>query len=122
MKSLLLFALALLLAGCSKAKTGVSVPELLETLKEDKDPKMRYWAARQLGSHGAKAEQVVPALSEALKDPDSTVRIGSVYALAEIGPAAKAAIPALEAALKDPNKEVQKGAAYALQKIQNPPR
>src|SRR5260370_25805387 len=120
MKQTLLIGLALVvLAGCGKKKEKVyTVPSLLELLR-DKDPKMRYYAARQLGHFGSQPGEVVPALTEALKDEDKRVRMGSAYALGEIGPGAKSALSALEAALRDPEAEVRKAAAYAIKKVRN---
>jgi HEAT repeat protein len=119
MRKFLLITLALLAAGCGKGKKEYSVSELMEKVK-DQDPETRYWAVRELGHHGSKAEEVVPALTASLKDEDKRVRLGGTYALAEIGPEAKSAVPALQQALKDKDAGVRKGAAYALQQIREP--
>jgi HEAT repeat protein len=120
MKRLVVICLAVLVVGCGQGKKrAFSVRELIGKLK-DKDPGIRYWAARQLGHHGAEAAEVVPALTEGLNDPDKVVRMGSAYALGDVGPGAKDAVPALQAALKDPEKDVRDGAAYALKKILQP--
>jgi hypothetical protein len=106
------------IAGFGRGKTkGPSVPDLIETLK-DEDPGMRYWAARSLGKFGGKAEDAVPALSEALTDPDDNVRMGAAYALAEIGAGASDAAPALGQALKDKDEGVRRAARYALNRVQ----
>src|SRR5262245_8857376 len=88
MKQVILAGLAvLLLVGCGKKKE-YSAPSLLQQLK-DANPKVRYYAARELGHFGAQAGEVVPALIEALKDADKEVRMRVAYSLAEIGPDAK---------------------------------
>src|SRR5262249_9170993 len=118
MKQIFLIGLAMLvMMGCSKKKE-YTAPSLVELLKE-KDPKMRYYAARELGHFGAQAAEVVPPLTEALKDEDKTVRMGAAYALGEIGPDAKSALSALEAALRDPEAKVRKAADYAVKKVRN---
>src|SRR5262249_6813386 len=98
-------------------KTDYSVPSLRKTLREDKDPKMRYWAAESLGHFGPEARDAVPDLIAALKDEDRTVRMGAGYALAEIGPDASDAVPALQEAARDTDKEVRDAADYALKQI-----
>lgn len=117
MKRIILVGLMVLLVGCGKK--AYSVPSLLETLK-DKDPNMRYYAAKELGHFGAQAKDAVPALTEALKDEEKIVRMGAAYALAEIGPDARTALPALEEASKDREESVSKAAAYALKQLQDP--
>jgi HEAT repeat protein len=117
MRSTILVGLVILMAGCGKKE--YSVPSLLDTLK-DKDPKMRYYAAKELGHFGAQAKDAVPALTATLKDEDKTVRMGAAYALAEIGPDARTAIPALGEASKDQEESVRKAAAYALKRLQDP--
>src|SRR5262245_33912628 len=117
MKRIILASLVVLAVGCGKKE--YSVPSLLDTLK-DKDPKMRYYAAKELGHFGAQAKDAVPALTEALKDEDKNVRMGAAYALAEIGPDAKTAIPALGEAAKDKEEVVRKAADYALKRLQDP--
>ena len=116
MKQIFLIGLAMLvMMGCSKKKE-YTAPSLVELLKE-KDPKMRYYAARELGHFGAQAAEVVPPLTEALKDEDKKVRMGAAYALGEIGPDAKSALPPLEETLRDPDMEVRKAADYAIKKV-----
>lgn len=120
MKQIILTGLVvLMLVGCGKKKREYTAPSLLQLLK-DPDPKIRYYAAKELGNFGAQAGEVVPALIEALKDQDKGVRGRAAYSLAEIGPDAKPAIPALEGAVKDPEVEVRKAADYALKELRKP--
>jgi HEAT repeat protein len=115
---LLLACAPALLAGCKDSrKVEHSVPSLCKTLREDKDPNMRYWAAQSLGQFGPEGRAAVPDLIEALKDEDSMVRMGAGYALAEIGPDAADAVPALQEAARDNEKDVRDAAAYAMKQI-----
>jgi HEAT repeat protein len=120
MKQTLLIGLALVvLVGCGKKKEKEYTAASLLQLLRDKDPKMRYYAARQLGHFGSQAGEVVPALTEALKDEDKNVRMVSAYSLGEIGPGARSALPALQTALRDPEAEVRQAADYAIKKMSN---
>jgi HEAT repeat protein len=111
-------AVCLLIGGGCRNPGQVehSVPSLLKTLKEDKDPNMRYYAAQSLGRFGAEAQAAVPDLVVALKDDSALVRSGAAYALGEIGDAD--GVPALKEATKDPEKDVREAAAFALKQIQ----
>jgi HEAT repeat protein len=103
--------------GCRNPRqVDYSVSSLVKTLKEDKDPNMRYWAAESLGKFGPEARSAVSDLSEALKDDSKMVRMGVAYALGEIGGAD--AIAALQDATKDPEKEVRDAALLALKQMQ----
>ena len=115
-----LMALAVFVVGCSgSGNNDYTVPGLVKTLKEDKDPNMRYWAAESLGHYGREAKQAVPALAQALKDEDKNVRMGAAYALAAIGPDAGEAQPALQEALRDADKQVRDAATYALKRLKS---
>ncbi|HJZ58107.1 MAG TPA: HEAT repeat domain-containing protein [Gemmataceae bacterium] len=104
-------------AGCRNPRqVEYSVPSLVKTLKEDKDPNMRYWAAETLGRFGPEAQSAVPDLVTALKDEHKMVRMGAAYALGEIGSAD--AVRPLQEATKDQEKEVRDAAATALKQIQ----
>jgi HEAT repeat protein len=114
-KKAVLVLFALWAVGCGPPRVEHSVPSLVKTLKNDKDPNMRYWAAESLGNFGPPAREAVPDLIEALKDPEPMVRMGAAYALGEIGPTPEA-VATLKQALKDPDQKVREGAAYALRK------
>jgi HEAT repeat protein len=104
--------------GCGGPKrVEHSVPSLVKTLNEDKDPNMRYWAAESLGKFGREAQPAVPDLIAALKDESKMVRMGVAYALGEIG--STDAVPALQTAGNDAEKEVRDAAAFALKQIHN---
>jgi HEAT repeat protein len=122
MRKLTIIGLILLAVGCgNKEKEGYTVPRLVEKLK-DKDPNVRYSAARDLGKYGAEAKPAVPALVEALKDESPMVRMGAAYALGEVGPDAKDAVPELKKATNDRDAEVRKAAAYAMKQLEAPPK
>jgi HEAT repeat protein len=113
----LLVALLITAGGCRNPRQiDYSVASLVKTLKEDKDPNMRYWAAESLGKFGPEALSAVPDLIEALKDDSKMVRMGVAYALGELGSADATA--ALQEALRDPEKEVRDAATNALKQIQ----
>jgi HEAT repeat protein len=104
-------------AGCrDPRRVDHSVESLVRTLKDDKDPNMRYWAAESLGKFGPEAQPAVPELITALKDENKMVRMGAAYALGEIG--SLDAVPALQEASKDSEKEVRDAAATALKQLQ----
>src|SRR5205807_9546376 len=103
-------------AGCNARRIEYSVPSLVKTLKEDKDPNMRYWAAESLGKFGPEAQAAVPDLVAALQDESKMVRMGAAYALGEIGSAD--AVPPLQEARNDSEKEVRDAAVTALKRIQ----
>ncbi len=112
-------ALLTLAAGCKQARQEYTVVDLAKTLKENQEPDMRGWAARELGRVPAKdAPAAVKALSEALGDPHATVRMEAAYGLADLGPEASAAVPALTRLKQDQSTQVRWAADYALKQIQ----
>ncbi len=105
-------ALVLLLTGC-----GRSTRDAIEQLQAP-DTSVRLHAVRELESRHGDNDQVVAALTGALRDEDAFVRRDAAQALARIGPDARDAAPALTtAALKDRNLHVRKAAAQALKQI-----
>jgi HEAT repeat protein len=117
LRTLPLFALLLLGAGCGR-KEKKPVADLVQELKAS-DEAVRIRAAERLGEAGADAApDAVPALSEALGDRSSIVRAAAAKALGSFGPGARAAVGALEKARNDPDEAVRLEAAAALKKIQ----
>jgi HEAT repeat protein len=105
-------------AGCSR-KVEITSEGLLKTLKEDQNPDMRGWAARELGRMpGKDAPAHVNGLTQALQDPHEDVRMAAAYGLADLGPESTSAAPALTKANQDSSARVRTAAAYALKEIQ----
>lgn len=72
-----------------------AVTALIQTLRTDKDEKVRWYAAWALGQIGKASASAVPALIEALDDGDADVRGYAARALGCIGVEAIQAIPKL---------------------------
>jgi HEAT repeat protein len=102
----------LLAAGCGKGSTSDWIAKL-------KAPQSmtRIQAIHTLLERKSEAEQVVPALIEALQDENVYVRRDAARALGSFGEQAKPAIPALQAALKDRESSVRSAAAASLARI-----
>jgi HEAT repeat protein len=114
-----LLCLALVVAGCGKEPKKVyTTADLIKVARDDPNPDMRYWAARQLGKRtGPEARDVVTALVQVLRDPNEDVRAGAAYALANLGPQAAAALPELRKLTRDPSAKVREAATYALGRV-----
>ena len=80
--------------GCSKKK---STGELLDDLKGPLE-RDRLIAVRLLPQRQEDADQIIPALIEALKDEGDDIRMAAAWGLGSFGEQAKDAIPALERA------------------------
>lgn len=78
-----------------------TVPALAEALQNDKEAKVRSYAAFAFKAMGRDAKGGVPALIVALKDKDEEVRCVAADALGRMGDIALPAIDALAIALKD---------------------
>jgi HEAT repeat protein len=87
-----------------------ALPALLAMLRQGRDP-LPYQTAVVLGSLGADAEEVTPALVEALANSDADVRRAAARSLGQIGPAA---LPALKKVLAGRQVEVCREAVEAL--------
>jgi len=94
------------------------VPPLVKKLKNDKDPKVRAEAAKELGHIGsvkaAFTKDAIPDLVEALKDKDANVRREVALTLGEIKADAKLVVVPLADVLKDPDFGVRSAAAESL--------
>jgi HEAT repeat protein len=112
---LVLLLCLLACGGCRKKK---STAELIADLKgpEERD---RLIAVRLLPQHKGDADQVVPALIEALKNnrEGADVRASAAIGLGYFGEQARGAIPALQAAQRDRDGRVREAAAVALSRI-----
>lgn len=107
---------------------SAAVPELTRAL-EDRDPRIRWFAAEALGQIGPAAAPGVPALIAVLRSADvvadglqdvddaqgdAPIRLIATVALGQIGPGAAAAVPELAAALSGPDSRVRAEAARSL--------
>jgi HEAT repeat protein len=62
-------------------------------------------------------EELIPALTRALKDEAGGVRFLAATALGDIGPKARASVPALMEFLKEEDGEMRQAVVRALKKI-----
>jgi len=92
----------------------VSVPVLMEALK---NPKSRYWATIALAEIGAEAAPATAALTQVAAEGEVHERLHAILALAAIGEPAAAAGPVLIAAVQSPDKSLRFPAAFALGKV-----
>lgn len=104
------------------AQAKQAVPNLIEALTNDAEPKVRRYAARTLGFLGTAGKDAVPALLVALKEPDPIVRaeaaeaLGRIYYFVEVD----RVMPALIDALEDSDERVRQEAAEAFGRIGGP--
>ena len=102
-------------AGKGKATTD-PVPELIVQLSSE-NPRMRAFAADELGGRGAVGAPAVEALRRALSDADARVRSSSVTALGSIVPPDSEAVFDIRRALADANQDVRYSARAALRRL-----
>jgi hypothetical protein len=74
---------------------------LIQMLRDQPVPEVRYAVAEALGQIGAEAKPAVPLLVRLLEKGDPVDEDRALRALAEIGPAAREAVPALLATIKE---------------------
>ncbi|MEO8360361.1 MAG: HEAT repeat domain-containing protein [Vicinamibacteria bacterium] len=84
---------------------------------DDKDPRIRFEAARTAFYLGLPDESEVPALIRGVQHADPRVRAFATWTLGEMGPIAKDAIPALVALAKQDGGAGKTGALTAIGKI-----
>jgi HEAT repeat protein len=111
-RTLILVCLALAGSGCG----GVSTADLVRQMQAG-DASQRLEVIRELGRRGEPAEEVVPALAEALKDGNAFVRRDAATTLGRLGAAARPAVPALLVARRDRERSVRRAADAALKQI-----
>ena len=104
--------LLLLAAGCGKGSTADWIAKL-----KSPEPLTRMQAVHTLLERKGEAEQVVPALVEALQDENVYVRRDAARALGAFGTEAPSAVPALQAAQRDREASVRSAAAAGLERI-----
>jgi len=98
------------------------ISALVETFLNDRNEKVRTWAASGLGSHKFRsvANDVVPILIGALSDKNEStrIRVSAILALGRLGN--PDAIPVLSEKLSDENERVRCEAGKALKNIGTP--
>jgi HEAT repeat protein len=95
-----------------------AVPELVESIRTEKDDSARAAAVLALGYIGSNSQDAVSILADILrKDKSALVRSNAALALGRLGRAAKDAIPALVEALEDPHGDVQRNARNVLKRL-----
>ena len=92
-----------------------AVGKLIMAMK-DKQPSVRWWAARKLGNLGREAQAATQALTAALEDSSAGVRVASAWALCKMDMEDRA-LPVLLRELKNDNQVVRHYAALALEDI-----
>jgi HEAT repeat protein len=120
------------------AESVAALPSLIRILRDDRDPRVRWYTAGAIAGLGPKARPAVPALLGALRSTevafgepvehgdrseavdDCPLRLVAATALGAIGPDAEAAVPELIRALADPDPRVCGEAATALGAIGPP--
>lgn len=101
---------ALALGEIGQAAANV-VPDLIVSMKKEKDTDVRKTVIQMLGQMGPPAKLAVPELLKLLKDKDKEITQAAVASLSLIGPGA---IATFTAALKDPDKDMRRNVALVL--------
>ncbi|MDB5310997.1 MAG: hypothetical protein JWO38_5199 [Gemmataceae bacterium] len=91
--------------------------DLIDTLKTEKESRVRKEIATALGRFPDVAKKAVAPLTAVLKDADPAVRTAAADALAKAGTEAKGAAPELVPLLDDPDMAVRQAAVFALGRI-----
>lgn len=97
--------------------TAADLPSLKKTLRH-KDPSIRAWSARAIGSLGAFAKSAVMPLAEAAQDAHAEVQLWAIRALASMGPAAKRALPLLRQLFETTEAELREEVGLAIAAIE----
>ena len=97
---------------------AAAIADLSESLRVEKDAKVRQEVATTIGRLGRLGKPAVLALVPLLKDADAGVRAAVADALGRIGSDAKATTPELMPLLKDPEKSVRQAAVFALGRVE----
>ncbi len=106
---------AVMALGYIGPDAAMLVPAIIEMLDDDNEG-VRNYAAIALGKIGP-ADEVIPALVDALNDVEFNVRGGVIGAIETIGPEAAAAIPALLDLLDDETYREKDSVIRALGEI-----
>jgi len=103
-------------AALALGRIGPEAADILNrVLENNKDPLVRKYAARALGSTGKKG---VPFLMNLLTDADAEVRREAIWSLGRINAPAKKAVPLLQKAKNDEDYIVRIAAAKVLERLE----
>ena len=91
--------------------------ELVESLKAEKESRVRKELAILMGRYPEIAKRVVGSLGAILKDADPAARSAAADAIAKVGPDAKEAATDLLPILDDADKAARQAAIFALGRI-----
>jgi HEAT repeat protein len=108
---------AAVIAGLKPEAAQQIASELVEQLKEEKEPRVRKELAVAMSRFPDIAARAVAPLAAVLKDADPAARAAAAAALARAGSEAKDAAPALIPLLDDPDKAARSAAIFALGRI-----
>lgn len=89
----------------------------MQSLMNDRDASIRYWAAMGMGNLGQAANSAAPLLLKGLKDSSPSVRVASARALCRQQKTERA-LPVLISELQSPHQWVRLNAAIVLDEIQ----
>jgi HEAT repeat protein len=108
---------ATIIAGLKPEAAQQIQSELVEQLKEEKEPRVRKEIAIAISRFPDIVVRAVVPLTTVLKDTDPGTRAAAADALAKAGPNAKDAAPELLSILNDSDKAVRSAAIFALGRI-----
>jgi HEAT repeat protein len=94
----------------------------LAKLLKDKDPKVRWRAARSLGDYGEEAQSAADALRNLLTDKDRVVQYHAAVALGKVGDNSDETIGALVKTVTVPDGRVARAAITALRALNPDPK
>lgn len=91
--------------------------DLVESLKTEKEPRVRKEIVVALGRYPVVAKLAVASLTLALRDADAGIRAAAATTLAQTGAEAKTAAPDLVKLLDDSDKGVRQAAVFAVGRV-----
>jgi hypothetical protein len=101
-------------------RDGYAAFPVLSACARDPDPHVRWPAIGLIGQSGARTEQALAALVEALGDESVEVRLKALEALGGWGRMARPAVPVIAGRLTDPEPQVAFVADLALWEVDEP--
>ena len=101
----------------AQARIQRRIRRLIDNLQRAEESPDRLYALNELSKLRPLTEEMISAITDALKDLDAEVRGSAAEQLGRIGIEARVAVPALTTALKDSNTRVSTSAVQALGQI-----